>query len=85
MTQSDIQTILSTVYPSELVESLLTSYTNALIEYKKGHWQYFGNEVGQFIEVARRIVENQLDGKYTLLTDKLSVFSEVDCIMKLDT
>ena len=76
MTQSDIQTILSTVYPSELVESLLTSYTNALIEYKKGHWQYFGNEVGQFIEVARRIVENQLDGKYTLLTDKLSVFSE---------
>ena len=76
MTQSDIQAVLGAVYPTELASSMLTSYKNALIEYKKGHWQYFGNEVGQFIEVARRIIEHQLDGKYTPLTDKLSIFSE---------
>ena len=45
MTQSDIQAVLGAVYPTELASSMLTSYKNALIEYKKGHWQYFGNEV----------------------------------------
>lgn len=76
MTRSDIQVILEATYPSELVESILTSYENALTEYKKGNWQYFGNEIGQFIEVARRIIEYRIDGKYTPLTDKLSIFNE---------
>lgn len=76
MTRSDIQTTLEATYPKELVDSLLTSYENALAEYKKGHWQYFGNEIGQFTEVARRVIEYQLDGKYTPLTEKLSIFSE---------
>lgn len=76
MTRSDIQIILEATYPLELVESILTSYENALAEYKKGHWQYFGNEIGQFIEVSRRIIEYQIGGKYTPLTDKLSVFNE---------
>ena len=61
MTRSDIQTTLEATYPKELVDSLLTSYENALAEYKKGHWQYFGNEIGQFTEVARRVIEYQLD------------------------
>ena len=55
MTRSDIQKVLMTVYPAELVDSVLTSYENALAEYKKEHWQYFGNEIGQFVEVARRL------------------------------
>lgn len=76
MTRNDIQLTLAVAYPNELIESLLTSYENALVEYKKGHWQYFGNEVGQFIEVARRIIEYQLNGTYTSLTDKLSIFNE---------
>ena len=76
MTRSDIQNIFETVYPKELVESMLTSYEKALSEYKKNHWQYFGNEVGQFIEVARRIIEFQLTGQYTPLVDKLKNFNE---------
>lgn len=76
MTRNDIQSILQTTYPQELVDSLLTSYEKALAEYKKGHWQYFGNEIGQFIEVARRIVEYQLEGKYTPLSEKLKNFNE---------
>ena len=76
MTRSDVQTILNGIYPPELVGSMLTSYENAIKEYKMRHWQYFGNEIGQFIEVARRMVEYQLDGKYTLLADKLTIFSE---------
>ncbi len=76
MTRSDIQNILSTEYPSELVESMLTSYENALAEYKKEHWQYFGNEIGQFIEVVRRIIEYQLEKRYTPLANKLANFNE---------
>ena len=35
MTRSDIQKVLTTAYPAELVDSMLTSYENALAEYKK--------------------------------------------------
>lgn len=76
MTKSDIQTILRTTYPQDLTDSMLVSYDKALAEYKKGHWSYFGNEIGQFIEVARRIVEYQLEGKYTPLSEKLKIFNE---------
>lgn len=76
MTKSDIKNTLTTVYPTELVESMLTSYENALTEYKKEHWQYFGNEIGQFVEVARRMIEYQLDNRYTPLADKLANFNE---------
>ena len=76
MTRSEINNVLCTTYPQELISSMLTSYENALSEYQKSHWQYFGNEVGQFIEVARRAIEYQLEGKYTPLTDKLSIFNE---------
>lgn len=76
MTRSDIQKVLMTVYPAELVDSMLTSYEKALTEYKKEHWQYFGNEIGQFVEVARRMIEYQLDNRYTPLADKLANFNE---------
>lgn len=76
MTRSDIRNILMATYPVELIDSMLTSYENALREYRKGNWQYFGNEVGQFVEVVRRIIEYQLNSKYTPLTEKLSIFSE---------
>lgn len=76
MTRSDIQNVLTTVYPPELVDAMLTSYENALAEYKKEHWQYFGNEIGQFVEVARRMIEYQLDNQYTPLSNKLTNFNE---------
>lgn len=76
MTRSEIKTSLEAVYPQELTDALLTSYEHAIIEYRKSHWQYFGNEIGQFIEVARRIIEYQLSGNYTPLADRLTIFSE---------
>lgn len=76
MKKSDIKNTLTIVYPTELVESMLTSYENAIAEYKKEHWQYFGNEIGQFVEVARRMIEYQLDNRYTPLADKLTNFNE---------
>jgi hypothetical protein len=74
--KSDIISVLEVVHPHELADSLLTNYENALSEYKKSNWMYFGNEIGQFIEVARRIIEHQLDSKYTPLSDMLKIFNE---------
>lgn len=76
MTRSDIQVSLEHVYPSELAESLLTNYENSLREFKKENWQYFGNEIGQFIEVSYRMIEFQLEGEYTPLAKKLPIFNE---------
>ena len=76
MTRSDIQTVLESVYPHELAESLLTNYENALREFKKGNWGYFGNEIGQFIEVSYRMIEFQLTKNYTSIANKLPNFNE---------
>ena len=76
MTRSDIQTVLESVYPHELAESLLINYENALREFKKGNWRYFGNEIGQFIEVSYRMIEFQLTANYTQIANKLPNFNE---------
>lgn len=76
MIKSEIEDALALSIPKDLVSSLLSSYENALGQYRKENWQYFGNDIGQFIEIARRIVEYKLSGRYTLLTEQLSIFSE---------
>lgn len=76
MTRSDIQNVFESVYPHELAESLLTNYENALREFKKGNWRYFGNEIGQFIEVSYRMIEFQLTENYTPISNKLPNFNE---------
>lgn len=76
MIKSEIEDVLELSVPKDLVSPFLLSYENALGQYRKENWQYFGNDVGQFIEIARRIVEYKLSGKYTLLTEQLSIFSE---------
>lgn len=76
MTRNEIKNVLANVYPDDLAGSLLTCYEKGLAEYKKKNWQYFGNEVGQFVEIARRMIEFQLDGKYTSLANKLPNFNE---------
>lgn len=76
MTRNSVEQALTVVYPQEIVSSLLTSYENALREFKKNNWQYTGNEMGQFIETARRLLEFQLKGKYTPMIIKLSNFNE---------
>ncbi len=76
MTRNDIQTVLESEYPHELAESLLTNYENALREFKKGNWRYFGNEIGQFIEISYRMIEFKLTSNYTSIANKLPNFNE---------
>lgn len=71
-----IANILNYEYPSELVTKLSETYYDAICEYKKRNWQYFGNEVGRFIEIAIRIIEFKTEGKYNRLEDRLPIFNE---------
>lgn len=71
-----INDILKKEYPDELTDKLLEAYYNSIIEYKKRKWQYFGNEVGRFIEIAIRLVEFKNYNSYTKLEDKLPIFNE---------
>lgn len=72
----EIINILNNDYPEELVLKLSETYYKAVCEYKKRNWQYFGNEVGRFIEIVIRIIEFKTQGKYNKLEDKLPIFNE---------
>ena len=68
--------ILKSEYPDELANKLMDAYNNAIREYKKRNWKYFGNEMGRFVEVAIRMIELKTEGKYTNLKDKLAILNE---------
>ena len=68
--------ILESEFPNELANKLMEAYDNAIREYKKRNWKYFGNEMGRFVEVAIRMVELKTEGKYTNLKDKLAILNE---------
>lgn len=78
MTTTDniVLEILKNKFPEELANSILQSYTATLKEYKKRNWKYAGNEIGQFIEVARRLLEFVFSSKYTPLSERLPFFNE---------
>lgn len=80
MHRSDIENILASEYQTEIVKAILDNYLRALSEYQKGNWQYLGNEIGQFIECARRMIEYKLSGRYTQLEKKLTNFNEKELI-----
>lgn len=69
---------LAKCFPIALVNALLNAYLKSLTEYRKGNWQYCINEIGQFIEIARRLIMTQLEGKDFPLTTKLTIFSSAE-------
>lgn len=76
MQNSSLHRILSKKYPEELVDGLLACYSNAISEFRKENWKYFGDEIGQFIEYARRIIEFQFQNDCTQVGSALPSFNE---------
>lgn len=76
MEQEIVKNILCSCVPKEFAEILVESYISASKEYRKGNWKYVGNELGQFVESARRIVEHMVFGSATSLKDKLPLFND---------
>ena len=72
---SKVTEILS-AYPNSLIELLNESYLKILKEFQKQEWQHFGNEIGQFIEIIRRLLEFKLTGEYTPINQSLKIFNE---------
>lgn len=71
-----IENILKSEFPSELVSRISEYYYKAICQYKKKSWQYFGNEIGRFIEIALRMIEYKTEGKYTKIEERLPIFNE---------
>ena len=72
----NVNSILKYEFPDELVDKLIDAYNNAIIEYKKRNYKYFGNEMGRFVEIALRMIELKTEGGYTNLKDKLPILNE---------
>jgi hypothetical protein len=77
MRRNDIITELLKDYPKEIIEVFIENYVRALGEYRKGNWKYVGNEIGQYVECAYRMIDYKLTGKYIPLNDKLPNFNEI--------
>ena len=76
MMQSKVFLILNQKFPDELCSNFIESFLAIVREHRKKNWKYAGNESGQFIEVARRMLEFATTCKYTPLSEKLPLFNE---------
>ncbi|MBR3150035.1 MAG: hypothetical protein IKF64_07685 [Eubacterium sp.] len=74
----DIKQCFKTYYPDELINGIIDNYEKALKQYRLENWQYCGNEIGQFVEIARRMIEYDLTGNYTPLNKKLANFNQTE-------
>ncbi|MBQ0098706.1 MAG: hypothetical protein KBS62_07255 [Oscillospiraceae bacterium] len=68
--------ILEEDYNEELSSNFVRCYEQALKQYRLANWQYFGNEIGQFVEIARRMIEFKIFRGYTPFSKRLDNFSE---------
>lgn len=68
--------ILKSRYPEELVENLLQSFIDIEKNYRLENWKTSELDSGHFVEIVRRIIENELFGTYTPIDQSLSSFHQ---------
>lgn len=74
------EAILLSRYPNGLVDALLGSYREIEGNFVVKKWKASELDAGHFVESARRILEFELTGSYTPLTQQLSKFT--DAVLK---
>lgn len=62
-------------YPSDVVDALISAYSEVLKNYRIEKWKPSELDAGHFVEAARRIVEHELFGTSTSLAKDLGSFS----------
>src|SRR5512132_118916 len=72
----DAEAILTAKYPVDLVKSLIDSYKEIESNYVVKKWKASELDSGHFVEAARRLVELELTGSVTKLSDQLSKFGD---------
>lgn len=75
MLNPKIKAHLSSKYPSDLVDTLLNSYEEVLTNYRIEKWKPSELDAGHFVEAVRRIIEQELFGKFTPLSKSMGSFS----------
>lgn len=70
-----IREILVIKYPSEIIDALLESYTQIVINYRIEKWKPSELDAGHFVESMRRIIEQELFGSYTPISSNLPSFN----------
>lgn len=75
MLNPKIKAHLSSRYPTDLVDSILSAYEEVVKNYRIEKWKPTELDAGHFVEAARRIIEQELFGKYTPLSKSMGSFS----------
>jgi hypothetical protein len=68
--------ILKAKYPADLAKALIDSYREIESNYVLGKWKASELDSGHFVEAARRVLELELTGSYTKISDQLSKFTD---------
>lgn len=76
----NVEDILKAKYPHDLVTSLLESYKEIEQNYVIRKWKASELDSGHFVEAARRILEFELSGTHTAISQQLSNFT--DAVLK---
>jgi hypothetical protein len=70
-----ISLILKGRFPSDVVDSLLSTYSEVVSNYRIEKWKPSELDAGHFVEAARRIIESELFKIYTPLSKSMGSFS----------
>ena len=76
MKYNQIEKMLKNEIPEGLIKPLFEHFQKANNEFLKENWDYVGNEIGKFIEIAFRIVQNKNLEQYTPINEKLPTITE---------
>lgn len=76
MQSNTIKKQLLSDFPSEIVTILIDTFVKSIGEYRKGHWKYVTDELGQFIECSRMMIEHKLGNRGVCLSMTLDIFDE---------
>lgn len=66
---------LKSSYPADIVDALISAYSEVLRNYRIERWKPSELDAGHFVEAARRIVEHELFGTTTPLAKAMGSFS----------
>lgn len=73
---TNIEDILKSRFPDDVVNELIKAYKEIESNFIIGKWKASELDAGHFVEAVRRILEFELTGKYTPISEKISSFSD---------
>jgi hypothetical protein len=76
MVDPQINTVLMRQFPKEIVDVLVDSFNEVQRHYRIEEWKSSELNAGHFVEAVRRLLEKELFGNYTPLTETLSSFNQ---------